>query len=125
MTSGTAHMGLLTGRNGAEMARIGAEAASSRGFGAGELALGHDLSSPRGARAYAEHLARQTVLAAQADAGTKEAAIHGTARRYRLGSFLRKLWKGEPCALHLDKMIRLQRAHDDAVRTVRERFGGV
>jgi hypothetical protein len=124
MTSHAAQMGVFAAPIRAEAAPIRAKADGFRAFAGHELAIGHDLSSPKGARAYAEHLARETVMAAQADAGTKDAAIHGTARRYKLGSFLRKLWKGEPCALHLDKIIRLERAHADAVRSIRERFGG-
>lgn len=119
-------MGIFAAPIGTNPAPIRAQAAPAgaipRAFPSDELALGHDLSSPKGARAYCEALVARTVMAAQADAGTKDAAIHSIARRYRLGSFVRKLWKGEACSLHLDKVIRLQRAHDDAVRSLRERF---
>lgn len=111
---------------GADAARIsaGRRSDAARGFTAGELALGHDLSSPRGARAYADMLVERAVMATQMDAGTLEAAIHSLSRRYRLGSFIRKLWKGEACSLHLDKIVRLERAHDDALRALRNRLGG-
>lgn len=122
-----ARMGKNPALNGAKTALIRAGLANyrtktvaARAHRADELALGYDLSTEPGARAYCRELARRTVMRLQAELLTKEAAIHATARRYRLGSFIRKLWKDEPCACTLDKVVRLERAHDAAMAASEE-----
>jgi len=87
-----------------------------------ELPIGHNRRTPEGAYAYTRELARRTIMAVQLDAGTIDAAIYIISRRYKLGTYLRKLWKGEVAVPRLDKVLRLEDAHRDAMRSVRDRF---
>lgn len=88
----------------------------------GELEIKFNTETDRGAYAYAQEMAKQTIMAMQVDCRTVDAAIYVTARRYKLGSFLKKLWKDEPAVPRYDRIKRLERAHRDALRCLRERF---
>lgn len=88
----------------------------------GEFTFGFDTTTERGAYAYAQELAKRTVMATQVDCRTVDAAIYITSRRYKLGSFVKKLWKGEAAVPRYDKIKRLELAHHDAVRSMKERF---
>lgn len=86
------------------------------------LPVGFDDTTEKGALAYAQELARKTVMATQVDCRTVDAAIYSISRRYKLNSFVRKLWKGEPVVIRLHLIRRLERTYIDAMRTVRDRF---
>jgi hypothetical protein len=61
-------------------------------------------------------------MATQVDAGTKGAATYVLSKRYKLGSFITKLLKGEPVVIRADRLVRLERAHADAIRALRGRL---
>lgn len=89
----------------------------------GEIDFGRDTETEAGAYSYAQELAKRTVMATQMDCRTVDAAIYTISRRYRLGSFVRKLWKSEPAVPRYDRVRRLERAYKDAMRSVQERLG--
>lgn len=87
-----------------------------------ELAISYDLSTEAGCRAYARELVVRAVMATQMETRTKEAAIYSLERRYKLGSFIRKLWKDQPVVIRADRLVRLERAHSDAIRALKGRL---
>lgn len=111
-------MGVLTAPKGAFCAPEGAERAPKQA----ELALSYDLTTEIGSINYARELARRTVMATQQDARTVDAAIFSITARYQFRSFIKKLWKGERVVIRAHLLNRLERAHDDAMRSLERRW---
>lgn len=81
-----------------------------------EFVLNQDLTSPDGAQVHCRELARRAVDLTVVRAKTKDAAIFSLSRRYRFGSWLGKLHRGQKVTLHLHLYERLCRAVEDAAR---------
>lgn len=107
-------MHTLSVPDGAVSAPIGSKRVPERP----ELALGYDLTTEEGVLRYARELARRTIMATQMDARTIDASIQSVSVRYRLKSFLRKLWKNERVVIRAYLLFRLERAHQEAMRSL-------
>ena len=66
-----------------------------------------EISSPAGAYARAHGLAKEVVALGAVKYGTKEYAIQTISRQHMLGSFLKKVFYGQPATIHLHLFHRL------------------
>ena len=72
-----------------------------------------EISSPQGAYEWAHRLAKEVVVLGSIEFGSKEITIDRLTAKYGLGSFLRKVFYGEPATIHLHLYHRLCNALED------------
>ena len=72
-----------------------------------------DLKTTAGAYAASHNIAVEVVALGQIVHRTKGTAIHRISRKYKLGSFLKKVFHGEPATVHLHLYHRLCTALED------------
>ena len=84
-----------------------------------------DELTPEGSLRSARHKAVDLVMLELPEAGTKEAAIYSLARRYRLGPWLKRLWRGDRVTVHLYLYLRLERALDTKIAEAEKRVASL
>lgn len=86
-----------------------------------EFELDGDLSDPEFVYRQCQLDVRRLVLILQREFKTKDAALDWLSRKYKLHSFPRKIFYGEPAKVMVWQWVKIQRALEQAVRINRLR----